>query len=112
MEDVKNFYRELGSLSSITASDAREFSEALGIKSVLDYMEKGEIDIPFIGKLKIKHVKDTMVDGGLRAVIETEFEPDSFLLKSIGQHADNRQTEAEKLYIQKIQKVLKLVLKE
>lgn len=110
--DVKNFYREIGSLSSITASDAREFSEALGIKSVLDYMETGKIEIPLIGSLTIKHVKDTFVEGGVRAVLETTFEPDPFLLKSIGQHADGQQTEAEKLYMQKIQRLLRLVLKE
>lgn len=112
MEDNKRFYREIASLSSITAADAKEFSEALGIKLVLDYMETGEIEIPFLGKLKIHHVKDKLYNGGVQAVIETEFTPDPFLLKSIGQHADGIETEAEKLYISKVARLLKQIIKE
>lgn len=112
MEDNKEFYREIASLSNVTAADAKEFSEALGIKIVLDYIETGEIEIPFLGKLKIYHEKDKLHEGGVQAVIKTDFIPDSFLLKSIGQHSDGIETEAEKLYISKIRRILKQIIKE
>jgi len=110
--DKNDYYREIAALSHVLTSDAKEFSEAQFLKMILDYIEKGEIQIPFLGTIKIKHVGDKLEKGKVVAKINTEFVPDESLIKSIGQHTDGLMTEAEELYKNKTRRLLKQLLKE
>lgn len=110
--DSKDYCREIAALASITAQDAKEFTEAQGIKMVLDYIEKGEISIPYLGTIKISHVKDELQKNGVVAIVETAIELDPYLIRSIGQAADSAETEAEKLYTAKIRRLMKQTLRE
>ncbi len=110
--EKNEYYREVAALSHVLTSDTKEFCEAQFLKMVLDYSEKGEIQIPYLGIIKIKHSGDHLEKGKVVAELDTTFIPDPLLLKSIGQHADGKITEAEKLYTVKTRRLLKQILKE
>ena len=112
MEQEKEYYRELAAISHIVAADSREFCEAQAVKIVLDFIEKGEIFIPFLGTLKIEHIKDELIHGKVIAQLEASLIPSDFLVKSVGQHADGKETDAEKMYISKTRKLLKKTISE
>ena len=66
----------------------RNFFESLLVLIVMDYLEEGKTDLPFIGNIKIEHLRDEYSREGNEAVIELEFEADNNLLKNIGQIKD------------------------
>ena len=105
-KSIKDFSKEISALSNLPLSDAREFVETLGIYSTLAYAEGQPIEIPMIGTITIEYERDEITKSGRRAVVSTKFTPDDFLLRCIGQVEDGEETDAGKLYRNKIKKIL------
>jgi len=83
----------------------KEFLESLGIFIVREYAEGREVSIPFVGNLSLTYQGDTIVKGGKQAQVDSEFTPDGFLVRNIGQIQDEETTDAQKIFLDRIKTI-------
>lgn len=82
----------LSILTGLTFEQIRQVFEFLLILQMSDYMEGKPVTIPYLGKLFIEYVKDELVRGHKRAVLDIKFEDSELLKRMIGETEDGENT--------------------
>lgn len=106
----KSLIQEISTISGYSELQVREILEFTFIRQIEQYIEKGVIDIPFIGKCKITYEGDEFVSGAKRAKIQTETTPSDFLVRVIGEAEDGESVVIENLLQSKIKGALQSAL--
>ena len=93
-------------LSGKPYAEVREFYEFFVIDCMLSYLENREASIPLFGDFKIKYLGDSFSSKGRVAKVDVDFNPDDFLLHTIGQMEDDVESDIEAHLKEKIRKLL------
>ncbi len=83
----------------------QEFFESLAVFVVMEYLEGREVVLPLLGKISFAYRGDEMVVSGRKAVVDATFDPDSFLIRNVGQVQDEDTTDAERIMLNRIRQV-------
>ena len=105
-DKAKETIEKIHLISGEKKEDTKSFFEALGIYIILNYYGQDEIYLPYIGKLRFNYLGDELIQNSKQAKVDLEFEPDSFLLKNIGQIEDDDIPDVVKLFQSRIQSTL------
>ena len=90
-------------MSGESKQTIRGFFESLVSLIVLNYIEGESTNIPFLGTVSIEFLRDKIDKNEKEAVIDIRIDPDSALLKNIGQIQDGEESDIEKLIKIRIQ---------
>ena len=93
-------------LSGKSYEEVRDVFEGMLYLSVLSYLEKEPVVIPFFGEFDIKYVRDTVTKGGREAELDVDFTPNKFLKRTIGQIEDKDESDMEKMLKDKIHTII------
>lgn len=102
----KSTIEKMHLISGENKGSIRNFFESMLILIVMDYLEEGKTNIPFIGDFKIKHLKDEYTRDGNEAVIELDFDADNNLLKNIGQIKDKTDPDILQIFKNRVRESL------
>jgi len=97
-------------ISGLKKADIRTFFESMFTLSVLDYLEKENTHLPFIGSLSIEYIKEKYDNNLKSAQLKVIVEPDDDLERNIGQIVDGDTTDIEQIFEKRIQASLDLYL--
>ncbi len=84
-------------LSGESKQTIRTFFESLISLILLDYIEGESTNIPFIGTLSIEYIDEKITNGKKEANIKVKLNPDSNLIKNVGQVQDKEECDIEKM---------------
>lgn len=80
----------------------QEFFESLSIFVVMEYLEGRDVILPFLGKLSLSYLGDTVTEEGRIASIKSSFEAGKFIVRNVGQVQDEVITDAENVWISRL----------
>lgn len=86
----------------VTMEETTSLLESILIWSVLQYLDNSSFHIPYLGKLKIYYRGEDIVDGEKEARLSISVTPTDLLKRIIGQVEDNKNTEIDSAFIEKI----------
>ena len=84
-------------ISGESKSSIRNLFESLLVLLVLNHMEGELTNIPFIGTLSIEYIDEKITNGKKEANIKVKLNPDSNLIKNVGQVQDKEECDIEKM---------------
>jgi len=102
----KSTVNRLHLLTGKSLQDTREFYEGLLLDIMVCYMNKQPFHLPLFGEITFKYLGDETTRKGRRAKVDIDFEPDDFLLRTIGQIEDGDESDIELHLKEKIQKTI------
>jgi len=108
----KEVIQKIHLLSGRPYDEVKDVFEGFVFLGILSYLEKEPVTIPFFGDLTVSYLKDRVTEKGLEAELDFSFEPNKFLIRSIGQIEDEDISDAEKLLKDRIHKSLEDMMKD
>jgi hypothetical protein len=82
----------LSILTGLTFEQVRQVFEFLLLLQMADYMEGKPITVPYLGKLSVEYIKDEIIRGHKRALLDVKFEDSELLKRMIGEIEDGENT--------------------
>lgn len=111
--DDKEGMIALQSLSQkVTMEQTISILESILVWSVLQYLDDSSFHIPYLGSIKIRYKGEEIVDGEKEAKLDVSIQPTSLLRRIVGQIEDNRETDIDSAFIEKILHEIELKLEE
>ena len=101
-EFEKNLVQEISVISGTPEMQVREVLEFTFLRQIEQYIETGEVNLPFIGKCKIEYLGDEYVAGPKLAKVKIETIPSPLLLRVVGEAEDGESAIIENLLQGKI----------
>lgn len=111
-EFERSLIQEVSTISGAPEMQVREVLEFTFLRQIEQYIENGEISIPFIGKCKITYEGDEFVSGAKLAKLHCDMKPSSLLLRVVGEAEDSESAVIENLLQGKIKLTLQAALAE
>jgi hypothetical protein len=109
-EFEKTLINEISLLSGATNLAVREILEFAFLRQVEQYMNEEEIQVPFLGKLKVNYKGDSIVEGAKKADIEVFFSASDLLKYIVGNVQDGESDIIENLLKKKLKATLQDIL--
>ena len=79
---------EISAMSTFKPTTVRTILESALMRQVESLLKGDEVQIPFLGKLKIEYVGDDFISGAKLAKINVTFEPSDLLVRLAGEAHD------------------------
>ncbi len=111
-EFEKSLVQEISTISGSQELQVREILEFTFLRQLEQYIESGEISIPFIGKCRIDYEGDEFVAGAKLAKVSMNLKPSPLLLRVIGEAEDSESAIIENLLQGKIKAAFQNKLNE
>lgn len=96
----------------VTVEQVTSVMESLVILSTIAFLDGDVFHIPFIGDLKIEHLGDNIVKGERDAKLKLELSPSELLKSIIGNAEDNKESELDAIFIEKLLHEMEEKIKE
>lgn len=109
--EEKDLLHKIHLLSGRSYEEVKDVFEGFLYLSVLSYLEKDPVLIPFFGEFDIRYIRDAVTKEGREAELDITFEPNQFLKRVIGQIEDKDESDLEKMLKTKIHTILEDLLK-
>jgi hypothetical protein len=84
----KDMVHRIHLLTGLSHEQVQSVFEGFLYATLMDYSNNESINFPFLGEITITYLKDTITKKGRVADLKVSFEPDSFLVRTIGQIED------------------------
>ena len=111
-EFEKSLVQEISTISGAPELQVREILEFTFLRQIEQYIENGEVTIPFIGKCKLEYEGDEFVAGAKLAKVSADLKPSPLLLRVIGEAEDSESAIIENLLQGKIKAAFQNKLNE
>lgn len=86
--------------------------ESILIWVILSYLDDDSFRLPYLGDVKVHHDGDIIIGGEKEAQLTVTINPTDLLKRIIGQIEDNKQTDVDIAFIEKIIHEIELKLEE
>jgi hypothetical protein len=106
----KNLIEEISILSGYTPTIVRDVLESTFMRQLESLMSRKEIQIPFIGKIKVNHIGEEWIAGTRSSKIEVFVSPSDLLKRFVGEIQDGDSPTINSLMQKKIKGVLQSIL--
>ena len=111
-EFEKSLVQEISTISGAPEMQVREILEFTFLRQIEQYIENGEICIPFVGKCKIEYEGEEFVAGAKLAKASLDMKPSPLLLRVVGEVEDSESSIIENLLQNKIKAAFQNKLNE
>jgi len=108
----KSMVEEISTLSGYSTSTVREVLEFAFLRQVEQYIDTTEMNVPFIGKVKILNKGDIFISGAKQADIDVFFSPSDLLRRIVGDVEDGESNLIENLLQKKFENAVQTKLQE
>jgi len=93
----------LQSLSQkVTMEQTISILESILVWSILSYLDGEPFHVPYMGNLRIDYKGEEIIDGEKEAILNISIQPTSLLKRIVGQIEDNKNTDIDSAFIEKI----------
>lgn len=106
----KSLVEEVSTLSGYPSATVREVLEFVFLRQIEQYSDTTEMNVPFIGKVKILNKGDTIISGAKQADIDVFFSPSDLLKRVVGDVEDGESDLIENLLQKKFENAIQTKL--